>query len=252
AEPEQPVIDEHAHELIADRGVQERCDDRRIDAAREGEQHAVLADPAADALDVVGDDVLRRPRRRAAAHVAHEARQDLETVLGVRDLGMKLQAVDPPLRVRDRGERRVTRSRDRLEARRQALDPVAVAHPDPERSVGPAEPGEERIVVGQLDLRVAVLALRRRANLAAEPRGERPSALPPPAPRRPPRPPAARPPPPRAAGAAPPPPAPAPPGPPPPRAGAPPPGRRPRRRPPRPPPGEGRRPRAPPPAGLGG
>ena len=38
AVPQQPVIDEHANKLIADRLVQQRRYDRRIDAARQAEQ----------------------------------------------------------------------------------------------------------------------------------------------------------------------------------------------------------------------
>src|SRR5690606_3968504 len=172
AEPEQAVIDEDADELIADRRVQERRDDGRVDAARQREQHALVPDLVPHPLDVIGDDVPRRPRRRAPADVANEARKDLEAVLRMRDLGVKLQAVDSALRIRDRGERRVTRLRDRLEPGRQPLDPVTVAHPDLERAIRSAEPAEERILVDQHDLGVAVLALVRRSYLAAETRGE--------------------------------------------------------------------------------
>src|SRR5690606_1734759 len=173
AEPKQSVVDEDADELIADRRVQERGDYRRIDAAGEREQNTIAADPLPDPLDVIGDDVLCGPRRRAAAHVAHEASEDLEAVLRVGDLGMELQAVDPALGICDGGERRVSRLRDRLEARRQALHAIAVAHPDLERrlrSAEAAEAAEEWIVFGQHDLGIAVLALRGRADLAAEPR----------------------------------------------------------------------------------
>src|SRR5690606_5510562 len=83
AEAQQAMIDEHADELIADRRMEQRRDDGRVDAARERKQHAVAADLRADPLDVIRDDVSRGPRRRAAADVADEAREDLEAVLGV-------------------------------------------------------------------------------------------------------------------------------------------------------------------------
>ena len=72
-EAQQARVDEYADELVADRLVQQRRDDRRIDAARQTEQHAVAADLRADLGDVLGDDVLGRPYRRAAADVEHEA-----------------------------------------------------------------------------------------------------------------------------------------------------------------------------------
>ena len=51
AEPHQPVIDEHAGELLADRLVDQHGGDRRIDAAREPADHPALADLRADLLD---------------------------------------------------------------------------------------------------------------------------------------------------------------------------------------------------------
>ena len=44
-EAQQAVIDEYAGELIADRPMQQRADDGRIDAAGQAEQHAIAARP---------------------------------------------------------------------------------------------------------------------------------------------------------------------------------------------------------------
>ena len=79
--PQQAVIDEHARELIADRAMQQRADDGRIDAAGQAEQHAVAADLLAHARDRVGDDVAARPsalrsrrsRARSARAIARPA-----------------------------------------------------------------------------------------------------------------------------------------------------------------------------------
>src|SRR5690606_20579514 len=106
----------------------------------------VAAHPLANAFDVLGDDILRRPHRRAAADIAHEARENLEAPLRMSDFGMELEPIDPTLAVRDPGERRVTRSRDDLEPRRQTLDAIAVAHPHLQRLVRPDESGQKRIV----------------------------------------------------------------------------------------------------------
>ena len=46
AEAQQAVIDEHADQLLADRTMQQRADDGRIDAAGQTEQHLDRARPA--------------------------------------------------------------------------------------------------------------------------------------------------------------------------------------------------------------
>ena len=56
---QQAVVDEHAGELVADRLVDQRCGHRRIDAARQAEDHLVAADLRADRR--------ARPRRRSRA-----------------------------------------------------------------------------------------------------------------------------------------------------------------------------------------
>src|SRR3546814_828876 len=72
---QQAGVDEYAGQLVADRPVQQRGNDRRIDAAREAEDHFVRTDLLAHARNLVVDDVGRRPQRLAAADVDHEAAQ---------------------------------------------------------------------------------------------------------------------------------------------------------------------------------
>ena len=72
---QQAGVDEHAGQLVADRLVQQRGDDRRIDAAGQPEDDFVVADLLAHARDLVVDDVLGRPQRAAAADVDDEAPQ---------------------------------------------------------------------------------------------------------------------------------------------------------------------------------
>ena len=50
-EPKQPVIDEHAGELIADRLVDQHRRDGGIDAAGQAADHFALADLSADLFD---------------------------------------------------------------------------------------------------------------------------------------------------------------------------------------------------------
>ena len=94
AQPQQTMIDEHAHQLSADGAVQERRDDGRIDAAGQAQQHLAVADLSAHALDGVLDDVADAPQRLAAADLAHETLEQLRALTRVRHLGMELHAVE--------------------------------------------------------------------------------------------------------------------------------------------------------------
>ena len=89
---QQAVVDEHAGELLADRPVDQRRGDRRIDAARQAEDHLVVADLLADLRDRLGDVIGHVPVAGAAADLVHEALQQLRALQGVRDLGMELHA----------------------------------------------------------------------------------------------------------------------------------------------------------------
>ncbi len=74
---EQAVVDEDALELVADGLVQQRRRHRRIDAAAEAEQHAVLADLRAHRFAGRLDEALHRPARFRAADAEHEVGEDL-------------------------------------------------------------------------------------------------------------------------------------------------------------------------------
>ena len=90
----QPVVDEDARELVADRAVHEQRRHRRVDAAAQPADDLAVADLVADARDLLLDDRRRRPRHVAAADVAQEALEDVLPVGRVDDLGVELDAVD--------------------------------------------------------------------------------------------------------------------------------------------------------------
>jgi len=115
------VIHEHARELIADRLVHEQRGDRRIDAARERTQDALVPNRRANPLNLLLDHGGGRPRRRRARDVVEEVLQQVVPERRVHDLGMELDAVLPRLRRlerRDRGRAATRPPRSRPEAAR--------------------------------------------------------------------------------------------------------------------------------------
>src|SRR4029453_10866404 len=68
----QPVVDEDAMELIADRLVDKHGGDRRIDPAGEAADHAPLSHLTANALDLLQLEGGHGPVAGAARDVAHE------------------------------------------------------------------------------------------------------------------------------------------------------------------------------------
>ena len=98
---QQAVIDEHAGQLVADRAVHQQRRDRRVDAARERADHLRVADLLADPLDLLLDELQRRPGRRRLAGVEHELPQHVGAAWRVQHLGVELDGVqavlaDPP------------------------------------------------------------------------------------------------------------------------------------------------------------
>ena len=72
---QQAVVDEHAGELVADGAVHEQRRHRRVDAARERADDLVVADLLADQVDLLLDELQRRPGRRRLAGLEQEVAQ---------------------------------------------------------------------------------------------------------------------------------------------------------------------------------
>ena len=125
----QPVVDEHARQLVADRAVHEQRGDGGVDAAGEAADHAPVADLRADRGDLLLDDRSGAPVALAAADVRQERGQDLLAVGRVHDLGVELDPVEPAREVLDGRDGRLGRGRQRREAGRRLEDGVAVRHP---------------------------------------------------------------------------------------------------------------------------
>ena len=73
---QQPVVDEHAGELVADRTLHERGRDRRVHPAGETADDALAADLRADRVDLLVDDVGGGPGRLEPGDVVEEVLED--------------------------------------------------------------------------------------------------------------------------------------------------------------------------------
>ena len=158
------VVDEDAGELVADGLVDEQRRHGGVDAAGEAADHPLRADLRADPLDLLLDHGRRRPGRRRVGDPVEEVLQHVLAVGGVHDLGVELDAVEPPRRIlegRD-GRRGGAAGHRRAGGRRD--DRVPVAHPD---RLLRRQPGEER-PGAVLELRLPELRGVGARDLAAE------------------------------------------------------------------------------------
>ena len=106
---QQPVVDEHADETIADRLVQQRRGHRGVDPAGKAAQNPGLADALAQGGHRAVAKGRHRPVAAATGDAVGEVAQQRRAVGRVRHLGMKLHAVEAAALVGDRGERRPRR-----------------------------------------------------------------------------------------------------------------------------------------------
>ena len=126
---QQAVVHEHAGELVADRTVYESRGDGGIDTARQAADDLRVADPLADLLDLIVDDVRGVPVTADASTIMQEAFDERLAPRGVLDLWMPLHAVEFAQRVLHRGHWRTLGVCEHLEALGGFLDSHTVAHP---------------------------------------------------------------------------------------------------------------------------
>ncbi len=165
---QQPVIDEHAGELVADRLVDQHRRHRAVDAAGQPADHPAAPDLLADALDRLVLEGAHRPVAAALRDLAHEIAHQRRALRRVHHLEMELRGVELALVVRDHGDRRVLRGADHAETLRQLGDAVAVAHPDRIALALLPHALEQRRVLGDQHLGAAELAMMPALDLAAE------------------------------------------------------------------------------------
>ena len=106
AGPHQAGIDEHAGQLVTDRLVDQGGRDRRVHPAAQRAEHPVPADLGPYRLDLGLDDRHVGPGGWAPAHIVGEPGDELGAPGGVHDLGVELDAEDPPVGVPEGGDGR--------------------------------------------------------------------------------------------------------------------------------------------------
>ena len=130
AEAQEAVVNKDAGELVTDRLVNERGRHGGIDPSAQAQNDTAITDLIAD----LGADALNEgthgPVALTAANAVKEVLEDCLAPGGVVHLGMKLHAVDLPLRIRNDGVRGVLRRPNRGKALGQLFHTVAVAVPD--------------------------------------------------------------------------------------------------------------------------
>ena len=107
---QQPVVDEHTGQLVADGPLDQRRGDRGVDAAGQAADRP-RSSPTCSRIGATcsSTTLCGRPVGLDAGAVVEEVLEHALAVLGVHHLGVVLHAGQPPLVVLERGDRRVRR-----------------------------------------------------------------------------------------------------------------------------------------------
>jgi hypothetical protein len=127
--PQQPVIDENACQLVADRLVDQHGGDRGIDTARQPADHLLVAHLFADCGDGLFAIGAHRPVA-GKARDAHEVFVKTRAVRGVMHLGVELHGIEMPFHIRRDREWRIGRCAVNRKTGGDGGHMVAMAHPD--------------------------------------------------------------------------------------------------------------------------
>jgi hypothetical protein len=129
ARAQQPVVDEHARQLVTHGTLDQGRRHGRVDPTGETADDPLVADLVPDRGDELLDDVLGGPLPREAGAAEQEVLEHLLPERRVEHLGVPLDAVEPALVVLEAGHGGARRGRRDPHARRRLRHGVAVAHP---------------------------------------------------------------------------------------------------------------------------
>ena len=138
--PQQAVVDEDARQPIADRLVRRappRPTSRRRRSGRRSTRPSPTWSAMRDTDSSTNDAIVQSPRQPQSSE--GEVAQDLEAALGVHDLGMEQQAVEPPRRATPwrRSARSSSSRRRRSRAARRRRDRRGSSRPSSLGAAGP-------------------------------------------------------------------------------------------------------------------
>ena len=125
----QSLVNKDAGELLADRPADQSGGNRRINTARKSEHDALIPHLFTNPSNSSIDKAVHLPVALAAADVIEEVAQHDLSVLRVVYLGMELNAVQPSLFIRHRGNGTMRGSGDHTKAFGNLIDIIAVTHP---------------------------------------------------------------------------------------------------------------------------
>ena len=151
------------HPLRRQRAQAERVGHRGIHAAAHEKEDAAIACGLSDLGFDGTDAVFGIPVAFAAADSENKVREDAGAVLGMRHFRMKLDRQQRLLPVSHRGHGAGVRGGDYVEAGRDGLHAIPMAHPD----FAQVQPGEKRMRQDGAQNRHAVFAFFSFADLAA-------------------------------------------------------------------------------------
>mmetsp|Transcript_21332 Transcript_21332/g.63931 ORF Transcript_21332/g.63931 Transcript_21332/m.63931 type:complete len:420 (+) Transcript_21332:678-1937(+) len=129
-EAQQPIVDKHAVQTVAQDLVHERRGHGGVDAAGECADGVVIrANLRLNLPKRLVEHLLHRPVGGEARNVGQEVLDHVKAAVGVHHLGMELEAKEAALRVLNRDDSALLALRDALEALGKLGRVVAVAHP---------------------------------------------------------------------------------------------------------------------------
>ena len=165
--PQQSCVHEHRHQLIANRLVHQRRRYRRVHAAGDRRQHALISNLCANSRHRIFDDRGRRPFGFDLANINREVFEQFDSIRRVVHFGMELHAEIFSREIAHRREGTVPRFRQRDESLGHARDAIPMRHPNFRQHV------QHRAGDQRLNFCGSIFAVRGRVHLSAERVGER-------------------------------------------------------------------------------